>query len=177
MSDPLDDLLRPEATATTPVWKNALRDRTTKMLRRRRQARRIVSISALAACFVGGIIAAHFFRSEPPVVHETQYVFVPAKSKPDKPVKPTEQSEPKLTALALEWQAVESPDRSAELYRRAGDRYFEEENDVESALRCYRQFLKACHASELGIAPQDNWLLVTLKNARREERRHAKSNG
>jgi hypothetical protein len=177
MSDPLDDLLRPETTASTPAWKNALRDRTAKILRRRRHARRTAFVGALAACFVGGILAAHLFRSEPPIVHDIQYVYMPAESKPDKPVQPTEQPEPKLTALALEWQAVESPDRSAELYRRAGDRYFEEENDVASALRCYRHFLRECHASELGIAPQDNWLLVNLKNAQREERRHAKSNG
>jgi hypothetical protein len=115
----------------------------------------------------------------PAVVHEIEYVYLPAEPKPVPSPAPAEKSvaEEKLTALALEWQAAENPDRSVELNRRAGDRYLDEENDLESALRCYRRFLAGCAEQDLEISPNDNWLLVTLKTARLEGRRNAKSNG
>jgi hypothetical protein len=179
MSDQLEDLLRPETTVTTPAWKDTLRNRTAKILRRRRRARRLACVAALAACFIAGVLTARLFLSKPVVLHEVEYVYLTAEPKPDTPTQPTEKpiAEPKLTALALEWQAAENPDRGAELNRLAGDRYVEEENDLESAVRCYKRFLAECTREELEITPKDNWLLVTLKNARLEERPHAKSNG
>jgi hypothetical protein len=176
--DPLHDLLRPEPSVPAPIWKVALREQTTRTLRWRRRGRNVAIIAVLAACFLAGVLATRLFSS-PQIVREIEYVSVPAEPTPDTPAPPSQKptNEEKLTALALEWQAAESPDRSRELNRLAGDRYVEEENDLESAIRCYKRFLSQCTHEELEIDPKDNWLLVTLKNARLEERRHAKSNG
>jgi hypothetical protein len=176
--DLLDDLLRPETSVPAPIWKDTLREQTTRTLRRRRRGRHVTIIAALGACFLAGVLTTRLFSS-PQIVHDIEYVSVPAESTPDTPAPPSEKpaNQEKLTALALEWQAAESPDRSAELNRLAGDRYVEEENDLESAIRCYKRFLAECTHEELEITPKDNWLLVTLKSARLEERRHAKSNG
>jgi len=175
--DPLHELLRPETSVPAPIWKDTLREQTTHTLRWRRRGRHLTMIAALAACFLAGVLTTRLFSS-PQIVHEIEYVSAPAESKPDTLAPPSEKptKEEKLTALALEWQAAESPDRSAELNRLAGDRYVEEENDLESAVRCYKRFLAECTREELEITPKDNWLLVTLKNARLEERRNAKSN-
>jgi hypothetical protein len=149
------------------------------MLRRRHRARQFAWVAALAACFLAGVVAHRYFFSAPKVIHEVEYVYVQPEPKPETPPPPKDEPavEPRLTALALEWQAAENPDRSVELNRRAGDRYLDEENDMESALRCYRRFLAGCAEQDLEISPKDNWLLVTLKNARLEGKRNAKGNG
>jgi hypothetical protein len=80
------------------------------------------------------------------------------------------------TALALEWQAVDSPVRRPELYRTAGDRYLTENGDLQSATRCYRSFLDLCSERDRIVSVDDTWLLMALKEARQREKRHANSN-
>ena len=50
----------------------------------------------------------------------------------------------------------------------AGNSYYEED-DCESALRCYALYLNVAGPEVLAITDTDNWLLVALKNARRKE--------
>jgi hypothetical protein len=177
--DPLHDLLRPDSDVSPPAWKDSFGIRTARMLRRRRTVGRFVWVAGLAACFMAGVLTTHFFFSAPDVVREIEYVYLPAEQKQVPSAAPVEKpvAEEKPTALALEWQAAENPDRSVELNRRAGDRYFAEENDLESALRCYKRFLAGCTEQDLEISPKDNWLLVSLKSARLEGRRNAKTTG
>jgi hypothetical protein len=177
--DPLDELLRSALPSSPTIWKESLLSRTTRTLRWRRRGRRISIFAALAACYVAGLVSMRLLRAEPAVEVRREVVYVTEEKRPESPpdrLAPPVPERP-LTALALEWQAAENPERSAELNRRAGDRYFAEENDLASAVRCYKRFLSACPVAELEIAPQDNWLLVTLKHARLEEKHHAKNNG
>ena len=177
--DPLDALLRPiSPSSSSPVWKGALLARTSRTLRWRRRGRRLSIAAGLAACYAAGLFSMLLLQAEPRIVVHEKIVYRPAETKSEtQPQRetPTTPERP-LTALALEWQAAENPDRSVELYRRAGDRYFDAENDLVSAVRCYKRFLSECKAEELQIDPNDNWLLVTLKNARLEERRRANTN-
>jgi hypothetical protein len=78
-----------------------------------------------------------------------------------------------VPALVREWQAAENPDKRAILFRQAGDRYVAEGSDWESALRCYSGALNAGTEADLAISPDDNWLLMALKDARQKEKRHA----
>jgi hypothetical protein len=173
--DPLDKLLRPDLPASSPpVWKDALLARTTRTLRWRRRGRRLGFVAALAACYVAGIFSMRLLQPAPAVERQTDYVYVTVEPKRETHVTPV--PEQPVSALTLEWQAVDDPEHAPELNRRAGDRYFADENDLASAVRCYKRFLSACPDKELEIAPQDNWLLVTLKNARLEEKQHAKNN-
>jgi hypothetical protein len=174
--DPLDELLRPGLPAASlPAWKDALLARTTRTLRWRRRGRRLGLVAALAACYVAGAFSMRLLQPAPAVEHQIEHVYVTVE--PKREVQATPVPEPPVSALALEWQAVDEPERSAELNRRAGDRYLADENDLASAVRCYKRFLNACTDTELEVAPLDNWLLVSLKNARLEEKRHAKNNG
>lgn len=175
--DPLDELLTPRpAPAGEPAWKESLLRQTAGVLRRRRRLRRVAAVAALAACFAAGMLTMRLVT--PPAPAEVRVVVIehPAMLAPaPEAVVQAQLPKPEQTGLALEWQAVEEPERRAELFRRAGDRYLTAENDLESAVRCYRRALDAGSADDLKITPQDTWLLISLKNARQEETAHAKN--
>jgi hypothetical protein len=79
------------------------------------------------------------------------------------------------TPAALEERAFDSVDERSALYRRAGDRYAAEHGDWESALRCYRNSLDLAAEKDLEIGPGDNWLLMALKEARKQEKKHVET--
>ena len=150
------------------------------MLRRRQRWKRLGLVAALAACYAAGVLTMRLL-AKPAVVEaapvivervvELEPVPAPIPERPDS--SPT--LDAGLSARALEWQAVESEDNRAELFRRAGDRYLNEENDPESALRCYKNALNA--GADPKVSPNDNWLLTSIKNARQEEKRHGENDG
>jgi hypothetical protein len=82
-------------------------------------------------------------------------------------------------AVAVEERAADDDDLKAQaaLYRRAGDLYLSAENDPAAAVRCYGNALDAGGEADLSVAPSDNWLLMTIKNARQKEKRHANNGG
>jgi hypothetical protein len=71
--------------------------------------------------------------------------------------------------------ALASEDQRPVLFRRAGDRYLENDHDVKSALRCYARALETSSDQDLTISADDSWLLIALKKARQEEKTHAKT--
>jgi hypothetical protein len=73
-----------------------------------------------------------------------------------------------------EWQAFDSRERRTEQYLRAGAEYLKEESDPQSALRCYRQALDAGSDADLVVRPDDDWLLMAIKDARKKEKSDAK---
>jgi hypothetical protein len=92
------------------------------------------------------------------------------------PAPPLEQ-DPLAPAAVIERVAAASEARRAHFFRRAGDRYLEDEGDMEAALRCYTQALDSSKPEDLMISANDNWLLMALKKARLEENGHAKNGG
>jgi hypothetical protein len=66
-------------------------------------------------------------------------------------------------AVSLEWKALKDPS----LYRAAADRYLEE-GWPEEALRCYGHALDT--ADDLELQPEDSYLLMVIKEARRKEK-------
>jgi hypothetical protein len=164
--DPLGDLLGPPATAANDGGlQDELRRRTCRVLRWRRRGRRLAWAAVLAACYAAGV-ATPRWQIPAPAPAAPELAVKPEASPPPPP--------PQGPALALEWQAFESTDRRAELYRRAGDQYMESESDPESALRCYGASLDAASAVDRAVSAADNWLLMVIKNAREKENRHAK---
>jgi hypothetical protein len=69
-----------------------------------------------------------------------------------------------------EWQAFDSGEDRAEQYLRAGADYLMEESDPQSALRCYGQALDAGGQTSLAVRPDDDWLLMAIKDARKKEK-------
>ncbi len=161
--DPLDGLLRPVPRAADPTFRRTLLGRTRAAVRRRVSARRLLAAAALAACFAAGVVT-------------TALLWKPSATPPGPGpiVEPDRQATPAPLA-AVEDRAVKEPDRRAELFREAGKRYLAEQGDLQAAVRCYGHSLDAAAPSELTIAPEDDWLLMALKHARQEERRHVTS--
>jgi hypothetical protein len=176
--DPLDDLLRPAVAAQDGLaFRGRLLAQTTRVLRSRRRRRVAVWVAALAACYVAGVLTVYWFgpkRIEQVVVVQkepTPAPLVPALVKPAVPdAKPA-------SAVALEWKAFDADQHRPEMYRKAGDRYMNQDADPASALRCYGQSLNGSSDADLAISPNDDYLLMLVKNARQKEKDHAKNGG
>jgi hypothetical protein len=182
-----DPLLTPRPPAEAPALKQLILDQTTGVLRKRRVTRRVLLGVALAACYAAGVLTPQLWPSAGPTTTDRVAELAkadkqhPLKPPASPPVPPT-QDEPPTEPAELPPPALErsltlvNPEQRAALYRQAGDRYLEEANDVESALRCYRRSLDESADADLTISPDDNWLLMAVKNARMEEKRHALTN-
>jgi hypothetical protein len=180
--DRLDELLMATPPPQhTQQWRQTLLGQTTRVLRRRRRWKRLGFIAALAACYAAGALTVWLMMKPAPVEDSPPLVVSrPQDAIPERAPKPPPDDLPRaqdadLSARALEWQAVESEDKRAELFRRAGDRYLNDENDPESALRCYKNALNA--GADTKVSPDDNWLLASIKNARQKEKRHGQNDG
>ncbi len=188
MNDPLDDLLGADAHANEPL-RDRLRDRTTRVVRNRRRLRRLGQAAILVACFVAGVAVARWWPASEPVeqppvasnqkaepkVHvdakDFNWLPGPENRAAKNPKTPTPEPQPPsyVSIIQLEWQAFDSEAERAVLYLKAGNRYFAEMQDHESALRCYRQALDADPQIARRADPADNWLLAALKESRRKE--------
>jgi len=184
--NPIDDFLSAEflPNSAEPLREELLQ-RTTGLLRRRRRLRRLALAAALAACYAAGILTVQLLapRSEAVEKHEVvQHLPETEKPKPDSESAPLpaavvrNEDDSALTALDLEWKALDSSERRPDLFRKAGDRYLEE-SDIPSALRCYRSALDFGTEKDWQIATEDNWLFMSLKEAKLKEKRDAKDNG
>jgi hypothetical protein len=83
------------------------------------------------------------------------------------PSAPGDSQQP-VSALDMEWQALDSAQPRPDLFRQAGDRYLAAD-DLESAMRCYRGALESASTEDLEISANDNWLLIELKQAKKEK--------
>ena len=184
--DAVERLLGTCQTPTVDAGKRqAILRQTIVILRRRRRLRRLGFVTALAACYVAGLGTMRLGlpapgNSPPPLIVENHTVDSQTASLPvPAPVSsaPTLENDPDAPALVIERIAAASEDQKARLYRAAGDRYLENEGDMQAAVRCYSQALVAAKGVELFINEDDNWLLMALKKAHFEEKNHEKNGG
>jgi hypothetical protein len=158
----------------------SLRSRTTRLLRRRVMLRRCAFAGALVACYVAGALTVVSLptgsRPNPDALAKNVVRpgegLGPVEPAPNASSVPADQ-EKTLTASALEWQAVDGQDQRPQLLRSAGDRYLDDANDFQGALRCYRNLLDTPSEEATTISADDNWLLMALKEAKQKERYHA----
>jgi len=175
--DNLDDLLTPMVSAPGDLSaRNALRDQTAGVVRRRRWRKLARRTLALAACYVAGMGTYWLVQN----------------GRPPEP-KPSPQSslveiQPPTTTPKSAPIRIEPPDRTerwasqattgerrVELYRKAGDGYLMQGDEMK-ALRCYRKSLDNSRPDELVIQPErDTWLLMSLKIARQKETNDARN--
>jgi len=172
MPNPLDDFLDRGFTCDPKdALRLALRQQTTRVLRRRRWLRQLTNVGLAAACYLAGLATMWFLvprttatgdspPSPPPLV------IADNRSKPPQP----EEKPPERPEL-YEFQAQTAPpaERAVQL-RKAGDLYLEQDHDYAAALRCYTQAFNAGGDQALEFSPDDNWLVMAIKNARRKEK-------
>ncbi len=169
--DLCDELLTPAAPPSdlTPLRERVLR-RTLRWLRARRYLRRVALVAALAACWAGGMLTMRWLSPPTPPAPPAPEIV----QKQPLPVEPRPESAP--SAQALEWQAVDGArEQQAVLYHKAADVFLTEEHDPLSAMRCYRGELDAAPEQVQTISPDDEWLLMAIKDARKKEKRNAKT--
>jgi hypothetical protein len=167
--DAFDDLLRRPAAACDDDLRHAIFEQTTQVLRRRALPRRIafgVAVAAGVLLVIAGVFSLRpGERREGPAREPGSIVQTPA---PEVPAT-------NAPAAVIERLGETSADgQRAVLYRRAGDRYLEEEADPQDALRCYTQALDEGSDNALTISADDSWLLMALKMDRqKKEKTHA----
>jgi len=161
--DPLAELLAAPASVDAQTLRQSLLAQTTRQLRRPRRLRLVALAAALAACYGAGLLTMYLLRPAPaPAVVVAPEPPPPEVTQPaERPVVAEKPSEPP------------DPSQRAALLRQQGDRYLNEENDPESALHTYTKALNAGSADDAKFSPDDNWLLMAIKNAREKEDRNA----
>jgi hypothetical protein len=168
----MDQLGNVQAGGQTEDFRQALLVRTTRLVRRRLWIRRGVVASTLAACYVAGVLTMHWLAPAEVIVQVASAGS--DEKKADVPKTPALQPPAEASAEILEqWGPLVDIAKRAGVYRRAGDRYYADHNDLQGALRCYRLALDAGSNEDLQIAANDNWLLIALKEARTKENRNA----
>ena len=176
--DPIESLLLQSSQEGNEQLRLLIQQKTLAVIRRRRWLSRGSWLAGSAACYAAGILTMWLWlkpeaqqqvaiASDRDAAGQVDSAPTPAETKP------ATQAQPPETALAMEWQALDSPERRPDLFRLAGDKYLED-NNIESATRCYRGALKDASDKDLKVSVNDNWLLMSLKQAKQEEKRYAK---
>jgi hypothetical protein len=162
--DPLDDLLAAETDISPAPLRQTVFASTRKVLRHRRAMRRVRTITALAACYLAGMVTMNYWR--PAVETSTQ---------PERKV--IASLEEDLALLAAAGVKSNIPKTKYERLRAEADRAWDQSRDMESALQIYARALKFATPEELKINPdKDNFILATLKEAQFAENDHEISN-
>ena len=170
--DPLDGLLRPPPGGADEALRRRLLERTTRTVRGRRRLRIVVWAAALAACYILGLLTMLWLA--PRRVEVVRVVEPPPSPAPAPGAPPPAQPPAPTSAVALELKAFD--ERRPDLHRQAGDQYAHED-DPASALRCYGQSLNGASDKDLAISPDDDYLLMIVKEARQKEKNDAKKRG
>jgi hypothetical protein len=178
----LDDLLTPGPVSSAPPHQRAeVWQRTAKTQRRRRWLRQARVAVVLAAVYGAGM-ATIAWRTRPAPPAEQGIASIPGapESRKQPPAPPpdvdTDPYRNDPPHLIERWAALADGRRRVDLYRRAGDLYYERFGDHAAAIRCYRRALDGGTAADLVVqADKDNWLLMSLKAARLKERRDARN--
>jgi hypothetical protein len=172
----------PLPTAVTAELRQTIRERTTRLLRRRRRLKRAGYVLGLVGCYLLGLGTMRLWTATPSATTATVRLSPGGQSMPDTPAptparsaqRPNENRE--VPAFVLERMAQSSEEHRADLYRRAGDGYLAN-GEFESAVFCYGRSLDAGSEKDWRVTKDDNWLLMQLKTARQEEKVYAKVTG
>jgi hypothetical protein len=176
--DPIEAMLRPPSPTDNELLRQAAYAQTQRVLHRRRRLRQYAYAASLLLSFTVGAGTMQLMTRPALTDSGERGALAPCSSDgvqqgADAPHSPT----PDDSALAHEWIAFDSEDHRSELYRQAGDRYIKDANDLQSALRCYSNALDNGSEQDLDISPDDNWLLMAIKDARQKEKNNAKQGG
>ncbi len=146
---------------------------TLGVIRRRRRLKRCVVAATLLGCYLAGMATVAFLRQggENPSQPSSAQVVADGQSKTDvSPPLPPDFAGPP------DQKTVYTPRSQFEVLRRAGDRYLQDPEKMQLAIRTYARALQYASAEEWAISPEhDTWLLMALKDAQSKETKHENS--
>jgi hypothetical protein len=170
LPDPLERFLLQPPSSPSPVeLREALLKQTSARLRKSRWGRWSMAVS-MAAAIMMVLVTGYLIRRLREIGREDRPVIVKRMPEPAPQPLPVVAAAP-VHPLVLENNAFDAEDdrQRVRLYFQAGDMYFEQNQDVESALRCYHQALAYCDDRDLEVDVNDNFLVMRLKRERRRE--------
>jgi hypothetical protein len=159
MHDNIDELLAPRPAALPPP---EVFDRTVQALRWQRRVRQLGGVGVLTAVYVAGLLTVLAWQPPEPSGSQRAPTGEARSTAPRSP-------QPAPSATELELRALEAPEAATVLYRQAGDLHLADADPAE-AVRCYGNALAAGKPEDLEVAPDDSWLLMVIKQARKKER-------
>jgi len=165
MSD--DELLSATPQAANEHLRAEVLARTTGRIRFARRLRLACRVGICVLCFAAGALTTSL--RAPPVPQSAYIEVVVEAPRIAAPATPPAESPPSPAAMELVAEQTVEKAEAARRFREAGDRYLRDAADFESALRCYRYFLDGAAPEDLAVAPDDSWLLTSLKRARAQE--------
>lgn len=170
--DDLNDVLGGDAADRSGALRAIVLARTTRVLRRRRLVKRSLFVAMLVGCYLAGALTMRFAgRASPPSLENL------VQQSPAVPVSVTPAEAP------VQARHVPPPQSSVSLtrfetLRHAGDLQLQQKGDLLAAVRFYKRALDVASEDELAISvDNDNWLLMSLKEARLQEVHHARNDG
>jgi hypothetical protein len=149
---------------------------TLGVIRRRRRLKRCAVAATLLGCYLAGMVTVVFWRygGEDLPRTSTRQIAKDNTTHQSTKVAPA----PLLPDLAgpPDQKAVYAPQSQFEVLRRAGDRYLQDPEKMQLAIRTYARALKYASADERVMSPEhDTWLLMALKDAKSKEKKHENS--
>ncbi len=175
-SDPLADLLaRPELGERDMALRGDVLARTMPVLRRRRVARRFGVVLACVGCYLAGAVNMQLWDAagtaeEPRIAHTS------AQSRPElkSPGSLEDSSHVGTWQARQAAQLSEQSDYTFQELREAGRDAWRQTRDLETAIRLYAKALEVATPEELAISvDSDDWILMSLKEARSKESHNA----
>lgn len=165
--DELDELLTPKESTASEARREAIFAKTLPLLRPGKLVKTVRAFALLAIGIGVGWYAKPMPAPERIVESVIEKVPVPVEQSPVEPLV-------ELTPGRLELEAEKATERtaSAKLFQKAGDAYLKA-NEIESAIRCYRQHLAEAGADGRTVQDDDSWLLTSIKISKRTENDHA----
>jgi hypothetical protein len=173
-NDPIDAMLgRKDRSSNGDSLRAAVLSQTVGVIRRRRRLKRCVVAATLMGCYLAGMATMAYWRpgAENLSKPSTAQVAIQDQLKLDLAA-----SLPPGRAGAPDQKAASKPVSQFEILRRAGDRYLQDPEKLQLAVRSYSRALKYASADQRAISPeQDTWLLMALKDAQSKEKKHENS--
>ena len=167
------------AMDASPALREAVWQGTVRRLRWRRRTRRAAIACAFVLVYAAGFGTTQFLPEEPSDVVRvaTHEPAPPTEEAPPVVEAPAPAAEPITAKLLLDPEALArrlyaaGPEERRQLLKQAGDCYLADRGDIKEAVQCYRRLLDLAPADEpMTVEKDDNWLLVSLKEARQKER-------
>jgi hypothetical protein len=164
--------------------RNAVLAGTLGVIRRRRRLKRCAVAAMLLGCYLAGMVTVVFWRygGEDLPIPSTRQIAKEGQPKGTVPFSLTRKPGQSLEPLPPDHagppdqKAVYIPRSQFEVLRRAGDRYLQDPEKMQLAIRTYARALKYASADERAISPEhDTWLLMALKDAKSKETKHENS--